>query len=96
MLPRREPRSSAEPSFLDIAQLGEAKANVIQSSFRPSQRTPLETVHNLKLSNFMGNKGHEGAGKWLNHLEKTFRLMHRQENLLKDMRVETTTWFLGE
>ncbi|XP_050104638.1 uncharacterized protein LOC126584232 [Malus sylvestris] len=31
MSPRREPRHSAEPSFLDIAQLGEAIANAIQS-----------------------------------------------------------------
>ena len=72
MLLRREPRTSAESSFPDIAQLGEAIANVIQSSLRPPQRTPLETVYNLKLNNFVGNEGYEGAERWLNHLEKTF------------------------
>ena len=74
---RREPRTSAESSFPDIAQLGEAIANAIQSSLRPPHRTPLETVYNLKLNNFVGNEGHEGAERWLNHLEKTFRLMQK-------------------
>ena len=96
MAPRREPRTPAESSFPDIAQLGEAIANAIQALFCPSQRTPLETVYNLKLNNFVGNEGHEGAERWLNHLEKTFRLMQRQGNLLEDRWVETTTWFLGE
>ena len=56
----------------------------------------METVYNLKLNNFVGNEGHEGAERWLNHLEKTFRLMQRQGNLPNDRWVETTTWFLGE
>ncbi|KAM2751537.1 hypothetical protein EV2_000699 [Malus domestica] len=96
MPPRREPRPLAKPSFPDIAQLGEAIANVIQSSFLPPQRTHLETVYNLKLNHFMGNEGSEGAEKWIDHLEKTFRLMHRQGNLREDRWVETTTWFLGK
>ncbi|XP_050121198.1 uncharacterized protein LOC126598867 isoform X2 [Malus sylvestris] len=75
MPPRREPRHSAEPSFPDIAQLGEAIANAIQSSLRPPQMTSLQTVYNLKLNHFMGNEGHEGAEKWLNHIEKTFLVM---------------------
>ena len=78
MPPRRAPRTSAESSFPDIAQLGEAIANVIQSSLRPPQRTPLETVYNLKLNNFKGNEGHEGAECWLNHLENFFRFMQRK------------------
>ncbi|KAM1221406.1 hypothetical protein ACFX2J_009073 [Malus domestica] len=53
---RREPRHSAEPSFPDIAQLGEAMVNAIQSSFCPPQRTPLETVYNLKLTHLMEMK----------------------------------------
>ncbi|KAM1121634.1 hypothetical protein ACFX19_003334 [Malus domestica] len=96
MPPCREPRPLVEPSFPDIAQLGEAITNVIQSSLRPPQMTFLETVYNLKLNNFIGNEGYEGVEKWLNHLEKTFRLMHRQGNLPDDRWVETTTWFLGE
>ena len=44
----------------------------------------------------MCNEGHEGAERWLNHLEKTFRLMQRQGNLPEDRWIETTTWFLGE
>ena len=55
----------------------------------------LETVYNLKLSNFEGTEGHEGAERWLNHIEKTFRLMQRQGNLPTERWVETTTWFLG-
>ncbi|CAN6556436.1 unnamed protein product [Malus baccata var. baccata] len=58
---RRKPRPSAEPSFPNIAQLGEAIANVIQDLLRPPQKTHLETVYNLKLNHFMGNEGHEGA-----------------------------------
>ncbi|KAM2828126.1 hypothetical protein PS2_033959 [Malus domestica] len=79
MPPRREPRHSTESGFPNITQLVEAIANAIRSSFRPPQRTLLETVYNLKLSNFMRNEGHEGVEQWINHLEKTFRLMHRQE-----------------
>ncbi|KAM1791082.1 hypothetical protein ACFX12_035079 [Malus domestica] len=95
MLPRREPRPSAELSFPDIAQLGEAIANVIQSSLRPPQMTSLVTMYNLKLNHFMGNKGHEGAENWLNHVEKTFFVMQSQGNLPPDWWVEMTTWFLG-
>ena len=61
MPPRREPRRSAEPSFPDITQLGEAIATAIQSAIHPPQRTPLETMYNLKLDKFEGNEGHEGA-----------------------------------
>ncbi|KAM1628756.1 hypothetical protein ACFX2K_017130 [Malus domestica] len=96
MPPRREPRHSAEPSFPDIAQLGEVIANAIQSSLRPPQSIPLETVYNLKLNHFIGNEGHEGAEKWLNHIEKTFLVMQSQGNLHLDRWVETITWFLGE
>ena len=49
-----------------------------------SQRTPLETVYNLKLSNFVGTEGPEGAERWLNHVEKTFRVMQGQGNHPKD------------
>ncbi|KAM1772050.1 hypothetical protein ACFX11_046794 [Malus domestica] len=95
MPPRREPRHSNEPSFPDIAQLGEAIANAIQSSLCLPQKTPLETVYNLKLNHFMGNEGHEGAEKWLNHVEKTFLMMQSQGNLQPDRWVEITNWFLG-
>ena len=81
MPPRREPRRSAEPSFPDIAQLGEAIATAIHSAIRPPQRTPLETMYNLKLDKFEGNEGHEGAERWLEHNEKTFRVLHSQGNL---------------
>ncbi|XP_070667697.1 uncharacterized protein [Malus domestica] len=70
---RRDPRQPAESSFPDIAQLGEAIVSAIQTAFRTPQSTPLETVHNLKLTRFMGNEGHERAEKWLNHVEKTFQ-----------------------
>ncbi|KAM1318631.1 hypothetical protein ACFX2H_003743 [Malus domestica] len=75
---RMDSRPSVEPSFPNIAQLRETIANAIQSSLRPPQMTPLETVYNLKLNHFMGNEGHEGAEKWINHLEKTFRVMQSQ------------------
>ncbi|KAM1543898.1 hypothetical protein ACFX1Z_013513 [Malus domestica] len=84
MPPRREPRQPAESSFPDIAQLGEAIVSAIQTAFRTPQRTPLETVHHLKLTHFMGNEGHEGAKKWLNHVEKTFQVMQSQRNLPPD------------
>ena len=58
MPPRRDPLPSVEPSFPDVAQLGEAIANAIQASLRPPQMTPLETMYNLKLPTFMGNEGH--------------------------------------
>ncbi|KAM2549654.1 hypothetical protein TB1_013995 [Malus domestica] len=95
MPPRREPRPSAEPSFLNIAQLDEAIANAIQSSLCHPQRTSLETVYNLKLNHFMGNEGHEGVERWLNHIEKTFHVIQSQMSLPPDRWVETTTWFLG-
>ncbi|KAM1068125.1 hypothetical protein ACFX2A_000118 [Malus domestica] len=91
----REPHHSAEPSFPDIAQLGEAIVNAIQFSFRPPQMTPFESVYNLKLTHFMGNEGHKGAENCLNHVEKTFLVMQSQGNLPPDRWVETTTWFLG-
>ena len=75
MPPRRDPRPSVESSFPDVAQLMKAIANAIQASLRPSRSTPLETVYNLKLPTFMGNQGHEGAERWLEHVEKTFRVM---------------------
>ncbi|KAM2945352.1 hypothetical protein COP2_028275 [Malus domestica] len=91
MLPRREPHHSAEPNFPDIAQIGEAIANTIQSSLHSPQMTPLETVYNLKPNHFMGNEGHEGAEKWLNHVEKTFLVMQSQGSLYPDRWVEMTT-----
>ncbi|XP_068329716.1 uncharacterized protein [Pyrus communis] len=96
IMPRREPRRSDEPSFPDIAQLGEAIATAIQSTIRPPQRTPLETMYNLKLDKFEGSEGHEGAERWLEHIEKTFRVLHNQGNLPVERWVETTSWFLGK
>ncbi|XP_070667473.1 uncharacterized protein [Malus domestica] len=52
-------------------------------------------MYNLKLDRFMGNEGHEGAEKWLDHVEKTFQVMQSQGNLPTSRWVETTTWFLG-
>ncbi|XP_068304278.1 uncharacterized protein [Pyrus communis] len=52
MPPRREPRHSSESSFPDVAQLGEVIATTLQSVMRPPQRTPLETMYNLKLDKF--------------------------------------------
>ncbi|KAM2467922.1 hypothetical protein PS1_009672 [Malus domestica] len=96
MLPRRELRTSSESNFPDIGQFGEAIANAIQYSLRPPRNAPLETVYNLKLNNFVGTKGSEGAERWLNHVEKTYRVMQRQGNFPDDRWVKTTTWFLGE
>ncbi|XP_068340375.1 uncharacterized protein [Pyrus communis] len=96
MPPRKEPRPSAEPSFLDVAQLGEAIATTIQSALRPPQRTPLETMYNLKLDKFEGHEGFEGAERWLDHIEKTFQVLHNQGNLPVEKWVETTSWFLGK
>ncbi|KAM2129061.1 hypothetical protein ACFX1R_008781 [Malus domestica] len=70
-------------------------AHAFQTAIRPSQRTPLETMYNLKLERFMGNEGHEGAEKWLDHIEKTFQVILSQRNLPASRWVETTTWFLG-
>ncbi|CAN6725457.1 unnamed protein product [Malus baccata var. baccata] len=101
MPPRRERREShrtPDPNFPDIVQLGEAMAQAFQSVIRPPpppQRTPLETMYNLKLDRFMGDEGHEGAEKWLYHIEKTFQVMQSQGNFPADRWVETTTWFLG-
>ncbi|XP_070676300.1 uncharacterized protein [Malus domestica] len=95
MPPRRESRRASEPNFLDITQLGEAMAHAFQTVIRPPQRTPLETMYNLKLNRFMGNEGHEGTEKWLDHIEKTFQVMQSQRNLPASRWVETTTWFLG-
>ncbi|CAN6685635.1 unnamed protein product [Malus baccata var. baccata] len=61
-----------------VSEPGEAIVSAIQTTFRTPQRTPLETVHNLKLTHFMGNEGHEGAEKWLNHVEKTFQVMQKE------------------
>ncbi|KAB2626227.1 S ribonuclease [Pyrus ussuriensis x Pyrus communis] len=91
---RREPRRFSEPSFPDITQLGEAFATALQSVMRPPQRTPLETMYNLKLDKFKGSEGHEGAERWLEHIEKTFRVLHNQGNLPMERWVETTAWFL--
>ncbi|CAN6711649.1 unnamed protein product [Malus baccata var. baccata] len=72
----REPRRTPDPNFPDIVQLGEAMAQAFQNVIRPPpppQRTPLETMYNLKLDRFMGDEGHKGAEKWLDHIEKTFQ-----------------------
>nr|CBL94172.1 putative retrotransposon protein [Malus domestica] len=73
-------------------------AQALQNAIRPPpppQMTPLETMYNLKLDHFMSDKGHEGAEKWLDHIEKTFQVMQSQGNFPADRWVETTTWFLG-
>ena len=41
----------------------------------------LETVYNLKLPTFMGNEGHEGSERWLEHVEKTFQVIQSQGSL---------------
>ncbi|XP_068328240.1 uncharacterized protein [Pyrus communis] len=96
MPPRREPRASSESNFPDVTQLGEAIASAIQSSLHLPQRTPLETVYNLKFNNFVGTEGPKEAKRWLNHVEKTYRVIQQQGNFLQDRWVETTTWFLGK
>ncbi|KAM1940263.1 hypothetical protein ACFX13_027985 [Malus domestica] len=67
MPPHRESRHASEPNFPDIAQLGETMAHAFQNAIRPPppQRTPLETMYNLKLDRFMDNEGYEGAKKWV-------------------------------
>ncbi|CAN6711358.1 unnamed protein product [Malus baccata var. baccata] len=74
--------------------MAQAFQNVIRLP-PPPQRTPLETMYNLKLDRFIGDEGHEGAEKWLDHIEKTFKVMQSQGNFPADRWVETTTWFLG-
>ncbi|KAM1686777.1 hypothetical protein PS1_034776 [Malus domestica] len=91
MPPRREPRQSAESSFPDICSIMRSYSFYHSDSIPYSQMTPLETVHNLKLTHFIGNKDHEGAEKWLNHVEKTFQVMQSQGNLSSDRWIETTT-----
>ena len=81
MPPRREPRSSVDPSFPDLSQLGDAIAHAIQSTLHPSHMTPLESAHNLRLPRFEGDEGHEGAERWFLQLEQTFRVLHSQGNL---------------
>ncbi|KAM2088514.1 hypothetical protein ACFX1T_032585 [Malus domestica] len=95
MPPRRDPRRAAEPNFPDITQLGAAMAQAFQANIRPPQRTPVETMYNLKLETFEGNEGYEGAEKWLDRIEQTFQVMQSQGNLPANRWVETTTWFLG-
>ncbi|KAM0961740.1 hypothetical protein TB1_020385 [Malus domestica] len=75
MPPRRESRRASESNFPYITQLGEAMAHAFQNAIRPPppQRTPLETMYNLKLDRFMGNEGHEGAEKWLDILRRFSR-----------------------
>ena len=43
----------------------------------------------------MGNEGHEGAERWLEHVEKTFQVMQSQGSLPAERWVETTTLVLG-
>ncbi|KAM1333201.1 hypothetical protein ACFX2F_009276 [Malus domestica] len=84
MPPRRERRRTSKSNFPDIVQLGEVMAHAFQNVIRLLpllQRTPLETMYNLKLDRFMGNEGHEGVEKWLDHIEKTFQVMQSHGNL---------------
>ncbi|KAB2626175.1 S ribonuclease [Pyrus ussuriensis x Pyrus communis] len=62
---------------------------------RPPQRTHLETMYNLKLDKFHGHEGHEEAERWLEYIEKTFRVLNNQGNLPVERWVETTSRFLG-
>ena len=100
MPPRREPRRSSEPTFPDVAQLGEAIAYAFQNIIRPPppppQRTPLESVHNLKITPLAGNEGPEGSEKWFMHIEKTFDILTSQGSLQQNKWVETTKWFLSK
>ncbi|CAN6691782.1 unnamed protein product [Malus baccata var. baccata] len=90
MPPCRESHHASEPNFPDITQLGEAIAHAFQNVIRPPpppQRTPLETMYNLKLDRFMGNEGHEGAEKWLDHIEKTFQTKFMSPEMAADWEV---------
>ncbi|KAB2612189.1 hypothetical protein D8674_040798 [Pyrus ussuriensis x Pyrus communis] len=69
MPPRREPRSSANSSFPDIAQLGEAIANAIQSLLRSPKKTHLETMYNLKMDKFMAGGSQWYPGGQSQHME---------------------------
>ncbi|CAN6707917.1 unnamed protein product [Malus baccata var. baccata] len=95
MPPRRDPQRAAESNVPDIVQLGQAIAQAFQASIRPAQRTPVETMYNLKLETFEGNEGYEGAEKWLDRIEQTFQVMRSQGNLPENRWVETTIWFLS-
>ncbi|XP_068320480.1 uncharacterized protein [Pyrus communis] len=53
-------------------------------------------MYNLKLDKFKGHEGFVGAERWLEHIEKTFRVLHNQGNLPVEKWVETTSWFLGK
>ncbi|XP_048426611.1 uncharacterized protein LOC125470897 [Pyrus x bretschneideri] len=52
-------------------------------------------MYNLKLDKFEVHEGFKGAERWLDHIEKTFRVLHNQGNLPVEKWVETTSWFLG-
>lgn len=93
MLPRKEPHSPAENNFPDFGQFGKAIATAIQSLFRPTPRNTLDIVSRLKINDFFGNEGSEKSEIWFNHVEKTFRVMHRQGNLSLERWVEIATWF---
>ncbi|XP_068315007.1 uncharacterized protein [Pyrus communis] len=53
-------------------------------------------MYNLKLDKFKGHEGYEGVKRWLEHIEKTFRVLQSQGNLPFERWVETTSWFLGK
>ncbi|KAM1024854.1 hypothetical protein ACFX13_038774 [Malus domestica] len=93
MPPRSEPRSPAENNFPDFGQFGEAIAAAIQFSLSPSSRNTLDIVSRLKINDFYGNEGPEKSAIWFDHVEKTFRVMHRHGNLSLERWVETATWF---
>ncbi|CAN6716421.1 unnamed protein product [Malus baccata var. baccata] len=93
MTPHRKPRSLAENDFPDFGQFGEAIANTIQSSLCPAPRNTLDIVSRLKINDFFGNEGSEKSEIWFDHVEKTFRVIHRQGNLPLERWVETMTWF---
>ncbi|XP_070668888.1 uncharacterized protein [Malus domestica] len=80
MPPCREPRTSYENNFLDFGQFGEAIANAIWSSLRPTPRNTLDIISRLKINDFFGNEGSEKSEIWFDYVEKTFRVMYRQES----------------
>ncbi|XP_048429804.1 uncharacterized protein LOC125472433 [Pyrus x bretschneideri] len=53
-------------------------------------------MYNLKLDKFEGHEGFKGAEQWLEHIEKTFRVLHNQGNFPVEKWVEMTSWFLGK